>query len=164
MPKDIFFKTEDFVFSFRVGGLLVRDSKVLLQKHREREEYYIIGGHMLSMETTKDALRREFKEELGVGIGVDRLMAVAEAFYLWEGTPWHQVCFYYKVHLEDEGSMPMDGVIHGHDELDGQQFELDFCWVPLDRLERGLELYPPQLIPIILEDKEKIAHFVYREM
>lgn len=44
MPKDIFLKTDDFVFSFRVGGLLVRDSKVLLQKHREREEYYIIIG------------------------------------------------------------------------------------------------------------------------
>ena len=163
MPKDIFVRADDFVFSFRVGGLLVRDGKVLLQKHREKEEYYIIGGHITSLETAKDALKREFKEELGAEIGVDNLMAVAEMFYPWEETPWHQICFYYKVHLGDEKSMPLEGVIHGHDELGGQKFDLDFCWVPVDRLEKGLELYPPQLIPIILEDKKEISHFIYNE-
>lgn len=163
MQKDIFFKTDDFVFSFRVGGLMVRDGKVFLQKHRKKEEYYIVGGHIVSLETAKDALKREFKEELGVEIGVDDLMAVAEMFYPWEETPWHQICFYYKVHLEDAGSMSLDGVIHGHDELDGQQFDLDFCWVPVDRLEKGMDLYPPQLIPIILEDKKEISHFIYNE-
>lgn len=163
MLKDIFFKTDDFVFSFRVGGLLVRDNMVLLQKHREEEEFYIIGGHIVNLETTEDALKREFKEELGADIVVDDLTAVAELFYPWEGTPWHQICFYYRVHLEDEKSMPLEGIIHGHDELGGQKFDLDFCWVPLDRLEKGLELYPPQLIPIILEGKTGISHFVYHE-
>ena len=51
--------------------------------------------------------------------------------------------------------MPLDGVIHGHDELDDQRFDLDFCWVPLDRLKNGLNLYPPQLTPVILEDKRR---------
>lgn len=72
MQKDIFFRADDFVFSFRVGGLLVRDNKVLLQKHREKEEFYIIGGHITSLETAKDALKREFKEELGADIGIRR--------------------------------------------------------------------------------------------
>ena len=164
MAKDIFFRTGDFVFSFRVGGLLIHDNRILLQKSRDQEDYYIIGGHPVSLETTKDALKREFKEELGTDIGVDHMIAVAEAFYPWEGVPWHQICFYYKVHLEDEGSMPLDGVIHGHDELDNQKFDLDFCWVLLDRLKNGLKLYPPQLIPVILEDKKEISHFIYDEL
>ena len=163
MAKDIFFRTGDFIFSFRVGGLLIHDNSILLQKSRDQEDYYIIGGHTVSLETTKDALKREFKEELDADIGVDRLMAVAEAFYPWEGVPWHQICFYYKVHLEDEGSIALDGVIHGHDELDNQKFDLDFCWLPLDRLKNGLKLYPPQLIPVILEDKKEISHFIYDE-
>lgn len=41
----------------------------------------------------------------------------------------------------------MDGVIHRRDELDDWKFDLDFCWVPLDRLKNGLKLNPPQLIP-----------------
>ena len=163
MPGDIFFKTESLVFSLRAGGLLVRAGKVLLQKHREKEDYYIIGGHITGLETARDALRREFKEELGAEIGVDGLAAVAEQFYPWEGTPWHQICFYYKVHLEDEGSMPLDGVIHGQDELGGRRFDLDFCWVPLERLRSGLRLYPPELIPVILEDRGEPLHFVYDE-
>lgn len=32
LKKDILFKTDDFVFSFRVGGILIHDNKILLQK------------------------------------------------------------------------------------------------------------------------------------
>ncbi len=161
--RDIFFKTDGFIFSLRAGGLLVRDGKVLLQKHREKEDYYIIGGHVTGMETARDALKREFREELGAEIEPVRLAAVAEAFYPWEGTPWHQICFYYQVRLEDARDMPLEGVIHGQDELGGERFDLDFCWVPLDRLKRGLNLYPPELIPVILGDREELVHFVYDE-
>ena len=30
--SDILFKTDDYIFSYRVGGLLIRDGKVLMQK------------------------------------------------------------------------------------------------------------------------------------
>ena len=85
MSRDIFFKTDDFVFSYRVGGLLVRNGKVLLQKHREKEEYYIIGGHIVSLETAEDALKREFKEELGasetVGKRFRTISATADTYH-----------------------------------------------------------------------------------
>ena len=31
---DILFKQDDFVFSYRVGGVLIRDGKILLQGQR----------------------------------------------------------------------------------------------------------------------------------
>ena len=34
MSRDILFKTDDFIFSYRVGGLLIRNDKILLQKPR----------------------------------------------------------------------------------------------------------------------------------
>lgn len=43
MKKDILFKTEDFVFSYRVGGLLIHDGKILLQRPKD-DDYAIIGG------------------------------------------------------------------------------------------------------------------------
>lgn len=75
MKRDIIFPTSDFVFSFRVGGLLVQNGSVLLQKPKD-DDYAIIGGHVSALETTDEALKREYMEELHAEIEVDRLLAV----------------------------------------------------------------------------------------
>lgn len=163
MKKDILFKTEDFVFSYRVGGILIHDGKILLQKPKD-DDYAIIGGHLSSMETTKEAVMREFEEELHAKIEVDNLWAIGEIFFPWGNRPCHQVCFYYKVHLNDMNTIPMDGVFQGYDELNNERIDLDFCWVPLSELRNGLKVYPLELIPIILEDRKEIVHFVSRDI
>ena len=116
------------------------------------------------METTRETLKRECKEELHTDIVVDDLLAVGEVFIPWGNKPCHQVCFYYKVHLCDESSIPLDGIFHGYDELDNEKIDLDFCWMPLKELKNGLKVYPPQLASIILDDGKVISHFVYREL
>lgn len=163
MKKDILFKTEDFVFSYRVGGILIHDGKILLQKPKD-DDYAIIGGHIASMETTKETLKREFDEELHANIEVDNLLAIGEIFFTWGNRPCHQVCFYYKVHLNDMNTIPIDGVFQGYDELNHERIDLDFCWVPLNELRNGFKVYPLELIPIILEDSREIVHFVSREI
>lgn len=50
MGRDILFRTEEFVFSYRVGGLLIKDNKILLQKPKN-DDYAIIGGHVACLET-----------------------------------------------------------------------------------------------------------------
>ena len=51
---DILFKQDDFVFSYRVGGVLIRDGKILLQRPKG-DDYAIIGGHVAAMETTEES-------------------------------------------------------------------------------------------------------------
>lgn len=160
---DILFKTEDFVFSYRVGGILIRDDKILLQKPKD-DDYAIIGGHVASFETTEETLKREFKEEIHADIEVEKLFAVGEIFFPWGKKPCHQLAMYYKVRLEDEQSIPSEGIFGGYDELDNQRYDLDFCWVPLDELRNGLQVYPLELIPYILEDSGDVAHFVSRQV
>ena len=41
---DILFKNDDFVFSYRVGGILIHKGKILLQRPKN-DAYAIIGGH-----------------------------------------------------------------------------------------------------------------------
>ena len=163
MKRDILFNADDFIFSFRAGGILLRDNKILLQKPKD-DDYAIIGGHISSMETTCETLKREYKEELHTDIEVGSLLAVGEVFFPWGGKPCHQVCFYYKVHLCDEESIPLDGVFHGYDELDNKRIDLDFCWIPLNELRNGLKVYPLELIPIILDDRKEISHFVSKQL
>ena len=62
MSRDILFKTEEFVFSYRVGGLLTHNNKILLQKPKN-DHYAIIGGHVSGFETTAETLKREFEEK-----------------------------------------------------------------------------------------------------
>ena len=73
MGTDILFKTEDFVLSYRVAGLLIVNEKILLQRPVNDTAYSIPGGHVSFGETNKMTLIREFKEEIGVDIDVEGL-------------------------------------------------------------------------------------------
>lgn len=163
MGKDILFKTETEVFSYRVGGILIRDGKILLQRPKN-DDFAIIGGHVEFLETTEETLKREFEEELLAKIEVENLLAVGEVFFLWGNRPCHQICLYYKVHLVNEKEIPLDGIFHGYDDLGNERINLDFCWVPLEELEKGLKVYPTELIPYILEDRKETVHFVSKQL
>jgi len=84
--KDILFKTDDFVFSYRVGGILIHRDKILLQRAAGDDGYAFIGGHVAFGETTEETLVREFWEEIGANVKVERLLMVAENFFRL-GTP-----------------------------------------------------------------------------
>lgn len=77
---DILFKNDDFVFSYRVGGILIHDGKILLQRPKN-DDYAIIGGHVVAMETSMETLKREFEEELHASIEVDNLFAIGEIYF-----------------------------------------------------------------------------------
>lgn len=163
MGRDILFREEDFIFSYRVGGILIHNDKILLQRPKG-DDYAIIGGHISSLETSEETLKREYREELHAEIEVDNLMAVGEIFFEWGSKPCHQVCFYYKIRLKESDSIPMDGVFQGYDEWENERMDLDFCWVPLEELKNGLVVYPTELIPYILEDRKETVHFVSKQL
>ena len=98
---DILFKNDDFVFSYRVGGILKHNGKILLQRPKN-DDYAIIGGHVAAMETSMETLKREFEEELHAKIEVDNLLAIGEIYFPWGKRPCHQICLYYNVHLMDD--------------------------------------------------------------
>lgn len=154
------FKTEDFIFSYRVAGILMNGDTLLLQRYKN--DYTVIGGHVCGMETHEVALKREFQEELDVNIEVGNLMAVGENFFVWDGTPWHQVCFYYKVHLAGENSLQMSGEFNGQDEWEDGIFDLDFCWVPVKDLEK-IHMLPKELVQVLLKNDGNIVHFVSKQ-
>lgn len=67
---DILFKNNDFIFSYRVGGILIHNGKILLQRLKN-DDYSIIGGHVAAMETSMETLKREFEEKLHAKIDVE---------------------------------------------------------------------------------------------
>ena len=159
---DILFKTEDYVFSYRVAGICVRDGKVLLQTTTgEDRSFAFPGGHVTFGETNSQTLVREFREEIGADITVGELKWVAEIFFPWGNKPCHQICLYYMVEINDPG-FPAEEMFPGAAHMEGRTFDLEFHWVPLDEVKK-LEVYPTQAPELLCKLEQGVQHFVYRE-
>ena len=160
--SDILFKTDDYVFSYRVGGLLIHNGKVLMQKAVDDDGYAFIGGHVAFGETTAETIVREFKEEIGADIKVERLFMVNENFFPWGTRPCQQINLYYLVSLKDETQMPLDRNFKALDQLGNERIELDMCWIPLEDVP-SKNIYPPQAKKYIVNVPDEIVYFVYKE-
>lgn len=84
---DILFKSDDFVFSYRVAGILIKNNKILLQKPKNDDGYSIPGGHVSFGEISSETLIREFKEEINADIKIEKLIMVGENFFPWGNRP-----------------------------------------------------------------------------
>ncbi len=160
--QDIIFKMENFVFSYRIAGILIRDGKILLQKPLQDDGYSFPGGHVSFGETSDKTLVREFKEEIGADIKVGRLVMIGENFFPWGRKTCQQICLYYLVSLRDETQIPLKGSFKALDELCNERTDLDFCWISLSQLH-VIKLYPEGLKEDILSLPENVKHFVYME-
>lgn len=163
MGNDLLFKTNDFIFSYRVAGLIRNGDKILLQKPLNDKGYSLIGGHVTLNETTEDAIKREISEELHTEISVDRLFAIGEIFFHWDNKPCHQISLYYNVSLKNEKSIPMDGLFKGYDEIGNKKINIDFCWISLSDLH-NIDIYPKEIMPCILASDKDIYHFISNQL
>lgn len=161
--KDIIFKTDDYVFSYRVGGVLIHNGKILLQKVPNDDGYAFPGGHVTFGETTDVTLVREFKEELSADIKIERLLMVGENFCPWgnSGLDCQQINMFYLVSLCDETQIPLEGTFKALDEMGNIRFNLDMCWIPLAELP-NIKLYPFEAKQHIITLPEGIIYFVHK--
>jgi ADP-ribose pyrophosphatase YjhB (NUDIX family) len=158
---DILFKTDDWVFSYRVAGICVHNGKVLLQKSTNDSAYAFPGVHVEFWETNEETLIREFKEEIGADICVGELKWVAEVFFPWGAKPCHQICLYYMIEILNP-EIPKDGVFVAKEQLEGRNFDLEYHWVSLENAEK-LEIYPTQTRQLLKQLDAGVIHFVYQE-
>lgn len=158
---DILFKTEDYVFSYRVAGICIQNGKVLLQKPTNDTAYAFPGGHVEFGETNAQTLIREFQEEIGVDIAVGDLKWVAEVFFPWGDKPCHQVCLYYMVQIQSN-NVPIDGMFIGKERIEGRKFDLEFHWIPIAEL-KNIEVYPTNVVELMDKINDGVQHFIYQE-
>lgn len=152
--RDISYNTDKLAFSYRVAGIVVRDGKVLLQKPLDDDGYAFPGGQVMFGETNAESLTREFKEELGADISVERLQWVAEILFEFNGRFIHQICMYYIVSLR--GAVPEEKFV----SIENPDIEL--YWIKFDELDDIL-LYPAQTKELLFGLSDKVEHFIYRE-
>lgn len=131
---DILFKTDEYVFSYRVAGICVANGKVLLQKPTNDTAFAFPGGHVEFGETNEATLIREFQEEIDAEISVGDLKWVGELCFPWGNKSCHQLCLYYLVEIQSK-NIPLEGVLRARDA----GLSTDFCPKMVESAARILE-------------------------
>jgi len=151
MERDLALQCAGGTFNYRVTDVVIERGAVLIQKRRGDDVWALPGGCCAFWETSRQALRREFREELGVGAEVSELLWVVENFCKL-GAPCHELLFCYGVRLQ--GILPVATL----DEA-GERGDLDFRWLPVREL-RSVRLRPAFLQEALRHLPETVGHLV----
>lgn len=150
--NDLNYKTEDFQFFARVSALIVdkAEQKVLLFNVEGREFYMLPGGKIKQLEESKDAIKREIKEEIGWDDLEYNFLGISEEFVEAKGTKNHQISLLYKAVYKD---VIKETEFNG---LDGTWS--NFKWVDIKDIE-NYKIYPKNVKTILnnLNDKYHIV-------
>ena len=155
------FKRDQFSFSYRIAGILVRNGAVLLQKPRNAEFYAFPGGIVRFGETTVETLTRRWREEMGAEIEVGELKWVEENLFFLDGKPCQQISLDYVVHLKDGENAPENGFA-AHTYAADAENAVQFYWIPLHEVQ-NLEVYPQNAAELLQNLDGPLQHIVYEE-
>jgi len=130
-------------------GVVRRDDEVLLARHvdpqTDEEFYRPLGGGFDFGEHSRDAVVREFGEELGVDFRVERHLATRERVFEFDGNPGHEIWQVYEGTIAE--SWPYE-----RDEFEGEEPELDETfpveWVDIETLSDRV-VYPDDLAALL---------------
>ena len=128
---DIQFKINDIIFNCRAVAIIIYDNKILFQKRKQDEFWALLGRKIRVGETTKEAITRELKEELGlVNFNVSDVATVSEYFFEFGKDKYHQFIFGHKVQVNNN-----EWILKSN-EFDGieKQENLVFKWFELEEL------------------------------
>ncbi len=123
-----------------VLGIVKKENKLLVNKGYDKvtnkEFYRCIGGGIEFLEDSKDALKREFKEELNIDINVGEFLGIAENIFTYNGKNAHELILFYNVFIEDK-DYKEKYIIDG---------EVNAMWVDINKFQnKELIIYPEQI-------------------
>ena len=152
MGKDIKLSVDDVKFKYRVSGILIVDNKVLTVKIANNDFYCLPGGHVELFENTKDAILREYKEEIGIATKIDRLVYICENFFNGNLGKMHELGFYYLLSPNSKVETKDFELIEKDKEGD---VSLKFKWMDVDNVEN---FKPDYLIERIKSLPKNLEH------
>ena len=86
-------------------GLAIKNGKVLVSegydKIKDQTFYRCLGGGIEFLEKSDEALKREFKEEIGANITIKDFLGLQENIFTFNGKNGHELIFIYTVNIMD---------------------------------------------------------------
>jgi ADP-ribose pyrophosphatase YjhB (NUDIX family) len=129
-------------FNYRVAGVCIEDDHILLWGAEGEDFWTLPGGRCEMGESSTEALLRELREELRLEVKIGRLLWVAENFFRFDDTDFHELGLIYEVSLPVAGHLQKGNTYRTTDGAN----EIKFEWFPL------AELKSVRLVPSFLQD------------
>ena len=124
-------------FNYRVATLIKSNNKILLLKSKEDDFYAIPGGRIMIGETSENALKREFIEEIGAKITIKNYLGTVENFFEYNEKKYHEVMIVYESNFDSDSNFYKIERIIG---LEGNG-KIEFIWKTIDEIKK-LDLRP----------------------
>ncbi len=153
---DVVFHTQQAVFNYRVAGIWIEDGHVLLHRDVNGSIWSLPGGRVAITEDSQRSLTREFREELGIDVQIERMALVIENFFEHGGKDFHEIGFYYVITAASNFASFHEKPFHG---IEGKR--LIYQWMPLDELH-GVALYPECLRTALKDIQPNLQHFLQK--
>ncbi|QDX41455.1 NUDIX hydrolase [Salarchaeum sp. JOR-1] len=130
-------------------GVLRRGDETLLARHRDPSDgetfYRPVGGGFEFGEHSRDAVVREFAEELGVEFTVERRLGTLERTFGFDGRRGHEIWRLYAGTTVEEWPYERDE-FEAEEPEHGETFPVE--WVELGSLD-DLTVYPETLAAVL---------------
>jgi 8-oxo-dGTP pyrophosphatase MutT (NUDIX family) len=140
-------------------AVIWRDDELLVGEFHDEEQgtfYRLLGGTIEYGEHSQEALRREFREELGTELTDVRYLTTLENIFTYRGEIGHEIVLLYEATMSNQALYEQD-VLVVHEE-DGTQTAR---WMNLLALN-GTPLYPNGLPEYLAERKGAAADSLIR--
>lgn len=99
---DINFDINGTVVSIRSCGIISNDDKILLHRKKCDDFYALVGGRVKTNESTIEAVKREYYEELNINVDVVKQLCCIENFFIYSGKKHHELMFVYSLKTNDK--------------------------------------------------------------
>ena len=126
-----------------VLGIVTKENKILVSKGYDEVKdevfYRCIGGGIEFLEESKEALKREFKEELNIDIGVGKFLGIAENIFTYNGKKAHELILFYDVDINKKDYKDSYHIFEDNCESDAM-------WIDIDKFKnKELKIYPEEM-------------------
>ena len=131
-----------------VLGIAKKNNKVLVSKGYDKVKnetfYRCIGGGIEFLENSKDALKREYQEELNANIKIEEFLGIFENIFTYNGKNAHELILFYNVSIEDVDYKEHYHVVDGDVETDAfRKFSVEHFSIDIDKfINKELKIYP----------------------
>lgn len=153
--QDLTVQLQEGCLNIRVGAIIQKGEKVLVDWSDTGKHYYTVGGRIRFGEDSRAAIARELEEELGSfasRLTGGNLACVVENFFELGGIKAHELVFYY---LYDGSALP-----EAEELCEGERAG-KLKWFTVQQL-KGEKMFP-EFLQEYIPDGKQIIHIVKRE-
>ena len=147
MGKDLRVAIDEVRLNIRCGLIMRHGDDVVLEISKVGRNSVIPGGRIQTMESSKEAIKREIFEEMGITLDENRIrqLAVLENFFTYEERSFHEIYFLYEYILSPEVAEAINAIGTNMDNK-----ETYFKFVEAKKVEE-YNLLPKALYEYVIE-------------